>query len=387
MLSINRRNQTVMSLQNVEIVERKGRGHPDTMCDDIANKLSVEYCKKSIAATGTVQHHNFDKSLLAAGWTWMRWKNPTILKPITYYYGDRAATLPMVEVVPLCNQTILGHLQDLAKGPIDVEAVSALNKGSQALMGIFSKDVAVLPSNDTSAAVGYAPLSEVERLIIDLEYELENEKLPWLGRDLKFMAVRDGRFLDLTVAAAMVIGSINSADEYKDKKYELNEIISTFIARRWDGDFELSINNLDNIESEDVGDFYLTLSGLSAECGDSGQVGRGNNVLGIIPLCRPISSEAAAGKNPVSHIGRIYNHLSFRIASRIVEELNVGEATVHLVNRIGTPINEPSMINITLDKATYTNAVVYGCDEIAKEEFNGIQDYVKRLTEGWTEAI
>ena len=65
---------------------------------------------------------------------------------------------------------------------------------------------------------------------------------------------------------------------------------------------------------------YLTLLGTSAEQGDSGQVGRGNRVCGLISLNRPMSVEAAAGKNPVSHVGKIYNVLAHELAMRIYAE-------------------------------------------------------------------
>jgi S-adenosylmethionine synthetase len=49
---------------------------------------------------------------------------------------------------------------------------------------------------------------------------------------------------------------------------------------------------------------YLTVTGTSAEAGDDGEVGRGNRVNDLITPYRPISLEAAAGKNPVTHVGQ-----------------------------------------------------------------------------------
>lgn len=69
------------------------------------------------------------------------------------------------------------------------------------------------------------------------------------------------------------------------------------------------LNVLDQSGADAAG-AYLTLLGASAEVGDSGEVGRGNRVRGIISLLRPASAEAAAGKNPVAHVGKIYNVLT-----------------------------------------------------------------------------
>ena len=50
-----------------EIVERKGLGHPDTLCDQLAEEISRELCRYYIRETGAVQHHNVDKVLLVGG--------------------------------------------------------------------------------------------------------------------------------------------------------------------------------------------------------------------------------------------------------------------------------------------------------------------------------
>ena len=51
----------------VEFVERKGVGHPDTLCDRLAEDLSRRLAREYTAHTGAVQHFNVDKAVLAAG--------------------------------------------------------------------------------------------------------------------------------------------------------------------------------------------------------------------------------------------------------------------------------------------------------------------------------
>ncbi|MEM3766383.1 MAG: methionine adenosyltransferase, partial [Candidatus Bathyarchaeia archaeon] len=84
--------------------------------------------------------------------------------------------------------------------------------------------------------------------------------------------------------------------------------------------------------------------GTSADSGDSGQVGRGNRVNGLISLNRPFCSEAAAGKNPVSHVGKIYNVLTFRVAQHVYEEVpELEEVYIWLLSEIGRPIDQPAI--------------------------------------------
>ncbi len=90
--------------------------------------------------------------------------------------------------------------------------------------------------------------------------------------------------------------------------------------------------------------FYRNIkTNKTAENAESGQVRRGNRVNGIIPL-RPVSSEAAAGKNPVSHVGKINNVLSHRIANEIyVNVPGIREVYVWLLGQIGEPIDLPKI--------------------------------------------
>ena len=130
---------------------------------------------------------------------------------------------------------------------------------------------------------------------------------------------------------------------------------------------------------------YLTVLGTSADDGDGGQVGRGNRVNGLIPLNRPTCSEAAAGKNPVSHVGKIYNLLTYEIAKHVYQKVSgTKEVYVWLLSQIGKPINEPKVagIELILDKGVDFKPASKQAHEIARSELNSIDDFTKRLTEG-----
>ncbi|MHA2263503.1 MAG: methionine adenosyltransferase, partial [Candidatus Thorarchaeota archaeon] len=53
--------------RKVEIVERKGKGHPDTLCDKAAEELSIKLSEYYMEQFGGIQHHNVDKVLLVGG--------------------------------------------------------------------------------------------------------------------------------------------------------------------------------------------------------------------------------------------------------------------------------------------------------------------------------
>ena len=383
---VNRLESKPINNQPVEIVERKGFAHPDTICDTIANQMSVDYCRYTLFYLDAIPHHNFDKSLLSAGETRIEWGGGDVVKPMKFYYGDRAINQVGKHKIPvekICNNAARSVMKDLMNGYYDFDPISAVACGSSALTGIFKSKDDIMPSNDTSATVGYAPLSKVENLLLSLEKHLDNLNLPFLGRDLKFMAQRIGDKLDLTMAGALIATEIYDPETYHDSRLRLEETVYDYLTRNWGDNYVFHFNNLDNKNPESPDEVYLTLSGTSAECGDSGQVGRGNNVAGVIPLCRPMSAEAASGKNPVSHIGRIYNHLAFKIADHIHEELSIPDVYVHMVNRIGDRIDEPSIVNVNYNEGTLIDIPDHNhIKDIITGELNGLGDYVEKLVQG-----
>jgi len=111
-----------------------------------------------------------------------------------------------------------------------------------------------------------------------------------------------------------------------------------------DGEVRVTINAADDIAA---GHTYLTVTGTSAEAGDDGQVGRGNRVGGLITPSRPMTIEAAAGKNVVMHVGKSYNIVAHRIADAIVATCpEVSDVTCLLVSRIGSPADTPQLVEL-----------------------------------------
>jgi S-adenosylmethionine synthetase len=106
------------------------------------------------------------------------------------------------------------------------------------------------------------------------------------------------------------------------------------------------MNVADNIEQ---GSVYITVTGTSAEMGDDGAVGRGNRANGLITPNRPMSLEATCGKNPINHVGKIYNLLSSEAAKDIAKEVDgIQEVYIKMLSQIGKPIDEPHIASVQI---------------------------------------
>ncbi|RLG67648.1 S-adenosylmethionine synthetase, partial [archaeon] len=238
-----------------------------------------------------------------------------------------------------------------------------LKPGSEELISIFKRTKGFLGANDTSAAVGYAPMTPLEKLVLSLENYLNSSdfksEFPETGEDVKVMGLRVKDDIDITIAMPFIDRYVDSEKTYFRLKSEVLEEINQHLEKTIGKSVKVNFNALDS-PGKGVNGVYLTVLGTSAEAGDSGEVGRGNRVNGIIPLNRPTSSEAAAGKNPISHVGKIYNILSYRLAERVYSSVDgVKEIYVWLLSQIGEPIHQPKIVaaEVTLEKNVSLNSV------------------------------
>lgn len=388
-------HQVPIEEQDLEIVERKGVGHPDHICDAIMNEVSVALSREYLKRYGHVQHHNIDKALLAAGEVKRRYGGGEVKRPMLMVFGDRATYDVDGDPVPVDELAVDTAKKWLKKNLrfVDpdrhVRYQVELKKGSAALTDIFKRQGKYYGANDTSAAVGYAPLSNTEKIVLQTERYINSptfkKQFPETGEDVKIMAAREGKDLTLTVALAFVDKFIENENQYFKKKTEVEEDVNRFVRDRVKFDStNVNINTLDK-RGRGMDGIYLTVLGTSADDGDGGQVGRGNRPTGIIPLNRPTCSEAAAGKNPVSHVGKIYNLLTYEIANHVYEKVpGIKEVYVWLLSQIGKPINEPKVagVELILDKGVEFGRTSKQAAEIVKSELNSINDFTDRLTQG-----
>ena len=394
-IRVSQLQQVPVGEQPLEIVERKGVGHPDHICDAIMNEVSVALSKEYVKRYGTVLHHNIDKALLAAGEVRRRFGGGEVKRPMLMVFGDRATYDVDGDPVPVDEMAVSTAKRWFKKNIRFVDPDKhvryqvELAKGSEALQDIFKRKGQFLGANDTSAAVGYAPLTETERLVLITERYINSpsfkKEFPETGEDVKIMASREDGSLDLTIALAFVDRFIESENQYFKRKAEVVDDVTRFVRSRAKFDqVSVSINTADK-PGRGMGGMYLTVLGTSADDGDGGQVGRGNRVNGLIPLNRPTCSEAAAGKNPVSHVGKIYNLLCYEIAQHVYQKVSgIKEVYVWLLSQIGHPINQPKIagVELILDKGVEFKSVSRPVTDIVKSELNNIDDFTKRLTQG-----
>lgn len=376
----------------VEIVERKGTGHPDTICDNLAEELSVALCKLYLEEFGFVQHHNVDKALLVGGVAEPRFGGGEIITPIEIYLVGRAIKekdgkpLPVDELaIEVAKDWLKRNIRNLDPDK-HVIITPKIRPGSKDLVELFerfAKKGEVPLANDTSFAVGYAPFDDLERVVYNTERFLNSEEFkknhPYLGEDIKVMGVRLGDKIRITIAAAFVDKYVENVDDYLAKKELVRQKALENAAKYTDKEVEIFINTADNPEG---GSVYITVTGTSSEAGDDGQVGRGNRPNGLITPYRPMTLEAAAGKNPVSHVGKIYSAVANLIANRVIKEVEeIEEAYCYMVSQIGKPITDPQACDVKVRTKRDIKGIEEVIKKIAEEEISKIPEIWKGYVE------
>ncbi|MCG2888788.1 MAG: methionine adenosyltransferase [Sulfolobales archaeon] len=376
----------------VELVERKGTGHPDFIADsaseEASRRLSLYYLKNY----GVILHHNLDKTLVVGGQAVPRFKGGEVVQPIYIIVSGRATTEVKtesgVESVPV-GTIIIEAVKDWLRNNfryLDPERHVVVDykvgKGSVDLVGIFQASKGVPLSNDTSFGVGFYPYSTLENLVYSTERLLNSKefkaKVPEVGEDVKVMGLRKGKDIELTIAMAVISKLVSDVNNYLAVKEEVKQAVldlASKIAPSYN--VKVNVNTGDRV---DKGILYLTVTGTSAEHGDDGMTGRGNRASGLITPMRPMSLEATAGKNPVNHVGKMYNVLANVIAKKVVEQVkDVKSAQVEILGQIGRPIDDPLITNVQIH--TYSGQLTADI----RREIEGIADEqlarVTKLTE------
>ena len=384
----------------VELVERKGVGHPDYIADAAAEEASRILSKYYLEHYGAILHHNLDKVLVVGGQAAPRFGGGEVLQPIYIIVSGRATTEVRrpdgsVESVPigtLILRAVKGWIKRNFRFLDPEEHVVVdykIGKGSADLVGIFELGKKVPLANDTSVGVGFAPFSTLEKLVYETERLLNSrdfkQRHPEVGEDVKVMGLRRGKEIDLTIAAAIVSSLVHDLDHYLSVKEAIREAVLD-LASKIAPDYTVRVH-VNTGDKPDKGIVYLTVTGTSAEHGDDGATGRGNRAYGLITPMRPMSLEAAAGKNPVSHVGKIYNVMAMDAAKKIYEQVKgVREVYVELLSQIGKPINEPLIANVKIlpekPDAEITSEIRREVEGIVSEILDSYAKYTRAIVDG-----
>jgi len=347
---------------------------------------------------GRILHHNLDKVLLVGGQAKPVYGGGEVLSPIYIIVSGRATTEVRTE----------DGREELPVGTVIVDSVKKwlkenfrfldpekhvivdykIGKGSADLVGIFEEKGKAPRANDTSFGSGYAPFSTLEKLVYETERLLNSadvkKRVPAIGEDIKVMGLRRGKRIELTVAMAVISSLVRDSGEYVAVKEEARELVLDMASRiAPDYDVEVYINTGDIVEK---GIVYLTVTGTSSEHGDDGMTGRGNRANGLITPLRPMSLEAAAGKNPVNHVGKIYNVVAIDLANRIYREVpGLKEVYVKLLSQIGRPIDDPLVADVKVKLAEGEKLTPEKKQEITAivdETLANITQYTEKILRG-----
>ena len=342
--------------ETIEIVEHKGLGHPDAICDALAENLSRNLCHEYRSRFGEILH-NVDKALLRGGRAMAEFGGGSVLVPIEIYLAGRAISevgnvaLPVSEIAIEGSRAWLRANLHALDAKHHVHIHDLVQPGSHDLLTLFSRRTRHEGplANDTSIGVGYAPLSPLERLVLAIEASINGRdrasEHPAWGEDIKIMGIRNGNTVHLTVACAIVGRHVSHLDDYLSEKASIERLARELAAQHGFTTAEIAINAADHLPT---GAVYLTVTGTSAEAGDDREVGRGNRVNGLVTPYRPMSLEAAAGKNPVTHVGKIYNVLAGQIAEALIRIPDIAAAQCVMVSRIGAPVPQPALVQAKL---------------------------------------
>ncbi|HUM77618.1 MAG TPA: methionine adenosyltransferase, partial [Methanoculleus sp.] len=348
-ISVEGLEQIPIEKQRIELVERKCLGHPDSLADGIAESISRALSRSYMEECGSVLHHNTDQGEVVAGESLPKFGGGIITRPIYFLISGRATktfngvNIPADAIAVEAARDYIRKTLPMLNMERDVIVDCRMGRGSTDLQDVFRSCSGKAPrANDTSFGVGHAPFSEAESIVLGISEFMDRTlrpKHPVIGQDCKIMCLRDGDTINLTLAMAFVDRYCSGIADYIEQKNFLTEQIAAVAGKFTSRRVNVAINTADDLDNCSV---FLTVSGTSAEMGDDGSVGRGNRANGLITPNRPMSMEATSGKNPINHIGKIYNLLATEIAKDCVARVDgIEEIYVRILSQIGHPIDQP----------------------------------------------
>jgi S-adenosylmethionine synthetase len=346
--------------KNLEIVERKGLGHPDTLADALAELVSIDYSNFCLDNFGAVLHHNIDKFYIGAGLFKSDFGYCEKIKPVQIFINGRMSNSfggQKIDLVGMQRETILNYLRAILPRLSESDIVINHNatQNSRLSHWFSPRDINDLPeysklsAGDSAVCIFSWPLSPVENLVYRLEEffwdkvgDFPHPKFDNIGQDIKVMAFRQGNKVDVGIRLPIISTSVGGKEEYETAVDLIQQQTRVFAHEIVDEKLNLSLRVNTNKP-------YLLGIGSCIECGEEGLVGRGNSNSGLISVFRPHSVEAPSGKNPVYHTGRVLNFLVMNLSKALYNELGV-KNTVSAVTKNGGSLVPPTFLSISTDK-------------------------------------
>lgn len=404
---VNKQNN--IDNQKFEVVETKGKGHPDNICDTLAEKISANYSKYCIEHYGVILRHMIDKLSILGGGSKVKFGGGEMIAPIRMLINGRFTDRyknDKIDYMEIVTDTIKKYFSELFP-MLDIEKYLLIvdnthhNEGPGVIynsdnttnnerMKFFEATDEADASrhnnhnrcNDTSTTVSYYPMSKLEQTVLNIEQELNSneykQKNPWTGNDIKVMGIRKDKKIEITCCVPLISIYVKNLEDYMAKLDMIREDIMKIIRKKFkNNNVELFLNTRDNYSNSDL---YMTLIGSAVESGDEGAVGRGNRSRGVIPFSRNFSMEASCGKNPVYHTGKLFTAIGDVLSKKIYDEFRV-ENVVYCTSKMGDNIEEPWNISVEL-KNNLSPDKIQKIDKYVKDILINHKDITNQIING-----
>ncbi|MGQ4453202.1 methionine adenosyltransferase [[Kitasatospora] papulosa] len=348
---------------DVEVVERKGVGHPDTLADSIAELASIRYSEYCLREFGAVLHHNLDKVAVLGGRARFGDTDGTYDRPVRVIFGGRISTFFAGSTIPvreILEDAAAEQLRTALPGfeHITWQAQHETTDSSKFEHWFAPRGLDDLPerptafSNDTAFLVGTAQRTTAETVALLTESWFRQQ--PWAGSDIKALVIRDEHALNVTVCVPAVAGHLTNSAEFEDAVSAAAQELTTQLLGRLPGPVTV-VCNTRNSRTGPLSRQYFTVSGSAIDYGEDGLVGRGNARSGLITPGQQAGNEALFGKNPAYHVGKVGGWLVDE-ASRTLAEKTGGPCRIAVMWRNGSPYPEPASLDITATHPDPANA-------------------------------
>jgi len=380
--------------QPLEIVERKGIGHPDTLADGVAEAVSIEYSRYCLKKFGAVLHHHFDKTVIMGGQAKIDFGVGEMIKPFRLIINGRVSSVfsdKKINYQKIQEKAAKEYLKRTLPH-LDVnkylEIRSFSTSYSKSPVWYRPRNLDDLPEfktpfvNDSSAIVSFWPLSSTEKLVLEMEkYFYDENKKPkfnYIGHDIKILAIRSFRNINLTMCVPFISSNTPNRSFYLERlnfiQSELKMVAQTILGDKFKININLNTQDFSLLgKSKERSGYYFSASGSALDYGEEGVVGRGNRARGVRSCLRPNSTDAIHGKNPSFHVGKVYTYFGDQISKAIAKEMKC-ECTVILATQNKRPTNSPQKIIINISEKRDEKKI----KEIVEKELSKT-DWIERI--------
>jgi S-adenosylmethionine synthetase len=344
--------------QPMEIVERKGIGHPDTLADGIAELASIRYSEYCLTRFGFVLHHNLDKVGVFGGRARFEWNSGTFDRPLRIVFGGRASTkfgsqnIPLAEILEAAALEQLKHaLPGFDK--VSLEFIHLTTDSSMYERWFKPETESDLPerrmicSNDTAFLTAVYPRSKAEDIALIVEaFFIRHE---WAGTDIKVLVARTADHFDITCNVPVLAGTVHDYNSYRDVMSEAKQQIVELLRNNIATDLTLRLRALEDTPEHKIAspqDCYMNVSGSAIDYGEDGLVGRGNGRHGLISPSYGAGNETLFGKNPAYQVGKVGALIADILAEQSAS-VGGGAARIQLAYRRGFQYHDPLFCIVT----------------------------------------